>query len=200
MTVHARLNEHHEPTFASTSITQRVPTLVHDGFSLSESSAICEYVGANMPEMSAAARACADKLFFAANALLGDRSDKKEVALVPADWEVATLSGFDLNLAPRANLVRNPGATVYGILATATHAELERLYTGHSKAALGESYLPEAVLGVDKAGKFRPALSYIAPEMIARPAEKAYVKRIALPAERFGFPRAYVERIRSFAR
>jgi glutathione S-transferase len=30
--------------FATTSITARVPTLVHDHFSLSESSAICEYV------------------------------------------------------------------------------------------------------------------------------------------------------------
>jgi glutathione S-transferase len=34
----------HEASFASTSITSRVPTLVHDGFALSESSAICEYV------------------------------------------------------------------------------------------------------------------------------------------------------------
>jgi hypothetical protein len=124
----------------------------------------------------------------------------KEVNLVPAEWEIATLSGFDLNIAPRANLLRSPGAVVHGILATATHAELERLYTGHSKVVLGETYLPEAVLAVDKAGKFRPALSYIAPEMIARPAETAYVERIARPAERFGFPRSYVERIRSFAR
>jgi glutathione S-transferase len=30
--------------FATTSITARVPTLVHDHFSLSESSAICEYI------------------------------------------------------------------------------------------------------------------------------------------------------------
>ncbi len=35
---------HHGPAFAKTSITQRVPTLVHDGFALSESSAICEYI------------------------------------------------------------------------------------------------------------------------------------------------------------
>jgi glutathione S-transferase len=35
---------HHVPNFARTSITRRVPTLVHDGFALSESSAICEYI------------------------------------------------------------------------------------------------------------------------------------------------------------
>jgi glutathione S-transferase len=35
---------HQEPSFASTSITGRVPTLVHDKFALSESSAICEYL------------------------------------------------------------------------------------------------------------------------------------------------------------
>jgi glutathione S-transferase len=34
----------HDPNFARTSITRRVPTLIHDGFSLSESSAICEYI------------------------------------------------------------------------------------------------------------------------------------------------------------
>jgi glutathione S-transferase len=34
----------HDPNFARTSITRRVPTLIHDGFALSESSAICEYI------------------------------------------------------------------------------------------------------------------------------------------------------------
>jgi glutathione S-transferase len=38
----ARANE--GPDFVKTSITRRVPTLVHDGFALSESSAICEYI------------------------------------------------------------------------------------------------------------------------------------------------------------
>jgi glutathione S-transferase len=33
-----------ESAFASTSITRRVPTLIHDHFTLSESSAICEYL------------------------------------------------------------------------------------------------------------------------------------------------------------
>lgn len=38
-----------EPGFAKTSITRRVPTLVHDGFALSESSAICEYLDETFP-------------------------------------------------------------------------------------------------------------------------------------------------------
>ena len=34
----------HDPNFARASITRRVPTLIHEDFSLSESSAICEYL------------------------------------------------------------------------------------------------------------------------------------------------------------
>jgi len=34
----------HDPSFAKTSITRRIPTLIDDGFALSESSAICEYL------------------------------------------------------------------------------------------------------------------------------------------------------------
>ena len=37
-------NAQKEGAFAATSITQRVPTLIHDHFALSESSAICEYI------------------------------------------------------------------------------------------------------------------------------------------------------------
>lgn len=119
-TVDLAADRQHEPAFATTSITRRVATLVHDGFALSESSAICEYLnetapgqplypadrrqrararqvqawlrsdlmpirderptlvvfyGAKMPALSAHARASADKLFSAAHALLGDRSE-----------------------------------------------------------------------------------------------------------------------------
>jgi glutathione S-transferase len=38
-----------EPAFAATSITRRIPTLFHDDFALSESSAICEYVNETSP-------------------------------------------------------------------------------------------------------------------------------------------------------
>jgi glutathione S-transferase len=40
---------HHAPGYAATSITRRVPTLVHDGFALSESSAISEYLEEAFP-------------------------------------------------------------------------------------------------------------------------------------------------------
>jgi glutathione S-transferase len=44
-TVNLSAKENHHSDFAKTSITRRVPTLVHDGFALSESSAITEYIG-----------------------------------------------------------------------------------------------------------------------------------------------------------
>jgi len=44
LTIDLGNGENHSPIYASTSQTRRVPTLVHDDFSLSESSAIVEYV------------------------------------------------------------------------------------------------------------------------------------------------------------
>jgi cation transport regulator ChaC len=121
----------------------------------------------------------------------------KEVGLVPARCEVARLGGFDIRIRPRANLVRSESHCVYGIVATATHAQLARLYA-HARDVLGETYLPEAVLVETKDGKWRPALCYICPEMEPRPAELAYVERIAEPARAHGFPDWYVARIESF--
>lgn len=48
-TVDLAAKEHHAAHFAAMSLTQRVPTLVHNGFSLSESSAISEYVNEVFP-------------------------------------------------------------------------------------------------------------------------------------------------------
>ncbi|MDD9932250.1 MAG: gamma-glutamylcyclotransferase [Myxococcales bacterium] len=81
-----------------------------------------------------------------------------EVNLVPEHLEVARLAGFDLRIAPRANLERSSEHSVYGIVATASHAELDRLYT-HARDVLGERYLPEAVIVETREHTFRPALS-----------------------------------------
>ena len=121
----------------------------------------------------------------------------KEVDYVPAQYEVARLPGFDIIIRPLANLVRSDEHTVYGILATGTHAELERLYD-HAENVLGGKYLPEAVLVQTLGGRWMPALTYIAPVLSGKPAAADYVERIAKPAEAYGFPSWYVERIKSF--
>jgi hypothetical protein len=119
-----------------------------------------------------------------------------EVGVEPVSWAVATLPGFDIRIAPRANLVRAVDGVAFGVLASATHEELRRLYT-HAEQVLGEVYLPQAVL-VRAADTWTPALCYIAPEMVERPAERAYVERILRPARELGFPRWYLQRIEAY--
>ncbi len=121
----------------------------------------------------------------------------REVDIVPVEWEVARLDGFEIRIEPRANLVRSDRDCVYGIVATATHAELSRLYA-HAQHVLGEIYLPEAVLVQTGAGLWRPALCYICPAMVPRPPENAYVERVLKPARQFGFPPWYLARLESF--
>jgi hypothetical protein len=75
----------------------------------------------------------------------------REVDIVPENWCVARLDGFDIRIQPRANLIRSDQHCVYGIVADATHAELTRLYA-HAQDVLGELYLPEAVLVQTQAG------------------------------------------------
>jgi hypothetical protein len=122
----------------------------------------------------------------------------REVGLVPAKWEVARLAGFDLRIRPRANLVRAEERCAYGIAATATHAELDRLYT-HAREQLGEIYLPEAVVVETRDGALRPTLCYLCPQMVDRPADASYLARIFEPAREHGFPGWYLDRIESFA-
>ena len=126
-----------------------------------------------------------------------NRAVLREVGLAPEGWEAASLPGFDIRIAPRANLVRCSEHTVYGVLATATHAELDRLYA-HARDELGEVYLPEAVLTQARDGTWRPALCYIASDMVERRADPAYVDRILQPARQLGFPASYLARLESF--
>src|SRR3984893_9847384 len=126
----------HDPNFARTSITRRIPTLIHEGFALSESSAICDYIdetfpgtplsptdsrdrararqiqawvrsdlmpirderptfvvfcGAKRPPLSEAARAAAEQLFSAAQALLDGRTDHLFGAWSIADVDLAMM-------------------------------------------------------------------------------------------------------------
>lgn len=118
----------------------------------------------------------------------------READVAFESFEVARLDGYDIKIEPRANLVASPEHCVYGVLARATHAELTRLYA-HAKDVVGESYLPNPVMTHLRSGDWRPALCYIAPAMVPRAPDPAYVDRIVAPAREFGFPEWYVERL-----
>ena len=126
-----------------------------------------------------------------------NRSVLREVELLPERFEAARLPGYDISIRPLANLVPSDEHTVYGVLATTTHAELDRLYR-HAKEVLGGHYLPHPVVATTTSGQLVPALCYIAPSLSPAPAEPAYVHRILDPARELGFPAWYVSRLESF--
>lgn len=121
----------------------------------------------------------------------------REVNYTPDQIEVASLPGFDIRIRPRANLVRSDQHLTYGILATGTHSELDRLYR-HAKEILGEVYLPEAVIAQKFDGTFRPALCYICPAMADRTPSGDYVDRIVAAARQCRFPLWYIQRLEAF--
>jgi cation transport regulator ChaC len=122
-----------------------------------------------------------------------------EVDLRPEAFEVARLEGFDITIEPLANLIESEGASVYGVLAQATHEELSRLYA-HARDVLGGTYAPQAVSVQTTDGNWRPALCYIADRMEPRTADPAYVERILQPARELGFPAWYVRKLEAFSR
>jgi hypothetical protein len=120
-----------------------------------------------------------------------------QVGYVPERFEVARLGGFDIRISPLANLVRSEQHCVYGLLATATHDELQRLYD-YARDGLGGDYLPEAVLAQTLSGLWRPALCYIAPALGQGVPSNDYIDRIVTAARRHGFPDWYVARLEAF--
>jgi len=122
----------------------------------------------------------------------------KAVDYIPEQVEVARLQGFDIQIRPLANLIRSDRHCVYGILATGTHDELDRLYGRYVHGELGAIYLPHAVLCEKLDGTLMPALCYLSPEMEPARATNAYLDRIVGPAQAFGFPDWYIERLEEY--
>ena len=121
-----------------------------------------------------------------------------EADLHPEELVVATLPGFDIQIGPLANIRREAGRVVYGVLATATHAELDRLYQ-HAREVLGGTYLPEAVLChvTDGPPPPRPRLH------IPRPHPRSRRRRLRRPHRHFPAASSVsrtgtVERLESF--
>ena len=115
------------------------------------------------------------------------------------DCEVATLAGYELIIAPRANLRPAAEHIAWGILTRVSHGDLERLYRDHAHRVLGQVYQPFPVIAQLRHGHIRPALCYISLDMRPGPVDPDYVARIATPAAQLGFPKSYVDRIWAFA-
>lgn len=104
---------------------------------------------------------------------------------------VARLDGFDVVRRPLVTLVPSERGAVYGILAQATHAEIDRLY-GQPWV---KAYRPEAVAVRTGDGGLYPAVCYIAPGPTEVPPFPNYLDRILGAARELGFPEWYVKRL-----
>lgn len=122
----------------------------------------------------------------------------KAVDYIPKQVEAAILQGYDIKIRPLANLTRSDRHCVYGILATGTHDELDRLYGRYVHEELGAIYLPHPVLCEKLDGTLLPALCYLCPEMESASATNEYLDRIVESARTFGFPDWYIERLEEY--
>lgn len=108
----------------------------------------------------------------------------------------AKVSGFELTIRPRVNLVASDRFSVYGGLVKVTHDDLARIYSGLT-SAFGITYHPEAVLAETTHAAHIPALCYIAQEMEDAPPDASYVRQLAACARKLRLPEWYALHIES---
>jgi len=118
--------------------------------------------------------------------------------VTPTSVVPGKLSGFELFIGPRGNIVRADRSCVYGALAAVTHDDLDKLYSDLEKSA-GLKYLYEPVLAETLDGTLRPALCYIAQDMEDGPADLDYVIQLARCVREAGLPEWYAQFVESFA-
>ena len=108
----------------------------------------------------------------------------------------ARLSGYELRLRPRGNLVANDRAVVYGSIAKLKHDDITRLYQSlEDRWRL--RYLPQAVLVETLYGTYKPALCYIVPHMEDSAPDSAYVTQMVSAIRAIGLPEWYAEHVKS---
>ncbi|HSM70285.1 MAG TPA: gamma-glutamylcyclotransferase family protein [Anaerolineales bacterium] len=105
---------------------------------------------------------------------------------------VAFVTGFQLQIGKRATLVPMPAGRVFGVVASLSHDELERLYSEPSVQA----YKPEAVLAQILPGESLAALCFNLIE--SPPADEnnpEYAAKLRALAAQLQFPPEYVSSI-----
>jgi Gamma-glutamyl cyclotransferase, AIG2-like len=113
--------------------------------------------------------------------------------VIPANLRSASVSGFQLRIGKRATLIPDPSGRVFGLVASLSHVDVERLYSEPSVSA----YRPEAVLAHLSNGEVLAALCFNLPH--SPPAEERdaeYASRLRSLAEQLNFPAEYIASIR----
>jgi hypothetical protein len=106
----------------------------------------------------------------------------------------AILSGFDITIRPRPNLVRSKSSSVFGSIVNVSHDDLVTIYSGLEKN-FGIQYLPEAVLAAMQDGSLRPALCYIVPDMADAAPDPKFVQQLAQCVRTMGHPEWYAKHV-----
>ncbi|HJP92342.1 MAG TPA: gamma-glutamylcyclotransferase family protein [Pyrinomonadaceae bacterium] len=110
----------------------------------------------------------------------------------------AKLSGYQLSIRPRANLIKDDRSCSYGSIAALTHEQISTLYQ-KLEDQFELRYLPEALIAESLDGTFAPVLCYIAPEMNDSAPPHEYVRQLASCVRELGLPEWYTDYVESFA-
>jgi Gamma-glutamyl cyclotransferase, AIG2-like len=110
----------------------------------------------------------------------------------PTRLRPGAVSGFRLGIGNRATLVPSQSDRVFGLLASVSHADLERLYSEPGLLA----YRPEGVLVDLPNGEVLAALCFNLPEPPSDDERNSdYASKLRSLAERLNFPAEYVASI-----
>ena len=124
--------------------------------------------------------------------LFMDEELLRSKGVIAANLRLASVTGFRLRIGDRATLVPSEAGRVFGLIASLSHAELERLYSEPSVRA----YKPEAVLANLSTGEVLAALCFNLPAPpSANERNVEYASKLRSLAERLNFPADYVASI-----
>lgn len=111
----------------------------------------------------------------------------------PTNERIASVRGFALRIGQRATLVPSADNSVYGVVMSLSHEDIDVLYSEASVSM----YRPEAVLARFPDGQLVPALCFNLP-VLPGPEERnaEYATKLRALSHQLGFPKDYVASIR----
>ena len=122
----------------------------------------------------------------------------KEKDLSPSQYEVGRLHGYDIRIQHSAKLIPSERHLVYGVLIKTSKEKHQRIVSSLIQGAIGNIYLPEAVLVETLEGHWRPAICYIAASWEPSPLNLEYYAPFLKSAREWGFPEWYIKHLESF--